>query len=470
MKGDSRELLAIVNRARELVKQGNRLNEANTKAVLVEPLLEWLGWDTLNPNEVVREWRRRTKDEPVDYALMGDDRQILLLEAKPLHDRLETDKGWKQIVANGLTANFRWCARTNGHRVMLLNLLYEAPLEHKVFFDIDLYTVDETEGMSCEKVANLLRLLSKEALTSRQTEQAWDKHQMLHRAQTAVGSFFGNPPTGLLDMIRDCAGDPAIPDDVIVSCIEEYLGKRLKFSGESRPEAPCAPRGARQRVTIAELIAAGLVEAGDRWFMQYKGRETAAEVSPDGSLRVDGHEYRSPSDAGRKLTGWTSCDGWRLWRYRDDEGAFRPVDELRQKLLTAKPRESHNEAAPARVREDAGRLESLLARRPHSRAMLDALLSHTRQTVGDFTISANAKHIVFRNKVAFIAISVLAKGLRLGLRLEAAEAERHTRLKVQPKGVFEGWSALHVSTTITDPREVDDELMGLIRQAFRAAS
>ena len=45
-------------------------NEEKTKASIIEPLLKALGWDTNDPDEVDREYRPKSRDNPVDYALL----------------------------------------------------------------------------------------------------------------------------------------------------------------------------------------------------------------------------------------------------------------------------------------------------------------------------------------------------------------------------------------------------------------
>ena len=57
----------IAERARKYRDRG--LGEQNSKASLIEPLLEALGWDIRDPDEVHREFRPTSKDSPVDYAL-----------------------------------------------------------------------------------------------------------------------------------------------------------------------------------------------------------------------------------------------------------------------------------------------------------------------------------------------------------------------------------------------------------------
>ena len=62
--------------------KGRGLGEPNTKATLIEPVLEALGWDVREPDEVHREFRPTGKDNPVDYALQLMRKPSLFLEAK----------------------------------------------------------------------------------------------------------------------------------------------------------------------------------------------------------------------------------------------------------------------------------------------------------------------------------------------------------------------------------------------------
>ena len=45
------------------------INEQNTKATLVAPILRCLGWNLEDLDEVQFEYRRKTNSNPVDYAL-----------------------------------------------------------------------------------------------------------------------------------------------------------------------------------------------------------------------------------------------------------------------------------------------------------------------------------------------------------------------------------------------------------------
>lgn len=215
------ELRSLVARVKSCTESGVKLNEANTKASLITPLLGWLGWDTLNPDEVYLEWRRKPRDEPVDYALLDSGKVVLLIEAKPLHDSLKTDKGWRQLAANGLNAGIRWCARMNGRLVVFVNLLHEAPIEEKVFWVLDLAQVEEPDGIPLQEAADRLELLSKEALLRGKTDEAWDKWRGQVKIDAAIQAVLNRPPDSLLEMVCDKAGDTQLPADIVAGRLRQ---------------------------------------------------------------------------------------------------------------------------------------------------------------------------------------------------------------------------------------------------------
>jgi hypothetical protein len=69
------------------------VGESNTKAGLIEPVIAALGWDVLDPDEVHREYRRRSPDNPVDYALLLSRTPRLFIEAKGLGENIDDPSG-----------------------------------------------------------------------------------------------------------------------------------------------------------------------------------------------------------------------------------------------------------------------------------------------------------------------------------------------------------------------------------------
>ena len=75
------------------------VGEQNTKAALIDPLLSALGWDLEELDEVCREYKRKSQDNPVDYALFIHRSPVLFVEAKSLKGNLNDRKWISQTAA-----------------------------------------------------------------------------------------------------------------------------------------------------------------------------------------------------------------------------------------------------------------------------------------------------------------------------------------------------------------------------------
>src|SRR5579859_2928291 len=80
------------------------MGEQNTKAALIEPMLRVLGWDVEDPDEVHREYKQKSMDNPVDYALMLDGKPALFVEAKGLRENLDGRSWAGQILGYAAVA------------------------------------------------------------------------------------------------------------------------------------------------------------------------------------------------------------------------------------------------------------------------------------------------------------------------------------------------------------------------------
>ncbi len=69
-------------RIQKIKNRKESIGEQNTKAALIDPLLSALGWDVEDIDEVSREYRRKSQDNPVDYALFMLRSPRLFVEAK----------------------------------------------------------------------------------------------------------------------------------------------------------------------------------------------------------------------------------------------------------------------------------------------------------------------------------------------------------------------------------------------------
>jgi hypothetical protein len=80
---------------------------------------------------------------------------------------------------------------------------------------------------------------------------------------------------------------------------------------------------------IAQTQPIALSE-GTPIFAQYKRRRFEAILLPNRQVVWDREEYSSPSAAASALTGGTSVNGWRFWRYIDEQGREHVLHDLRK--------------------------------------------------------------------------------------------------------------------------------------------
>ncbi|KFB10736.1 site-specific DNA-methyltransferase [Nitratireductor basaltis] len=83
---------------------------------------------------------------------------------------------------------------------------------------------------------------------------------------------------------------------------------------------------AEPRVAFVSLIESGLIAPGTR-LTDSKKRWTAS-VRADGTITI-GQEAGSIHRMGARVQGLDACNGWTFWHF-EDEGALKPIDELRK--------------------------------------------------------------------------------------------------------------------------------------------
>jgi len=62
----------------------------------------------------------------------------------------------------------------------------------------------------------------------------------------------------------------------------------------------------------------------------YKGKIIKALIRPNGLIRFDGQDYRTPSLAAAKACKRATCNGWRFWHYERAPGDWVKLTELRR--------------------------------------------------------------------------------------------------------------------------------------------
>jgi len=92
-----------------------------------------LGWDTHDPDEVFREYRRKPQDNPVDHALFLHRSPRLFVEAQGLGTNLLDRKWVSQTLGYATVVGVEWCVLTNGDEYRLYNAHAPVDVEEKLF-------------------------------------------------------------------------------------------------------------------------------------------------------------------------------------------------------------------------------------------------------------------------------------------------------------------------------------------------
>lgn len=110
--------------------------------------------------------------------------------------------------------------------------------------------------------------------------------------------------------------------------------------------AACFRSGRRsmsdKRIKLADLIEAGIITPPFPIHVNFKGKDFAAEIDPDGFVLMNGKRHTSLSIAGGIVRATVSgkpddglpyrrVNGWTFWRYIDAGGQVKPLDVLRKK-------------------------------------------------------------------------------------------------------------------------------------------
>jgi hypothetical protein len=339
--------------------QDRSLGEQNTKASLVEPVLEALGWDIRDPDEVFREFKPTSKDNPVDYALTILRKPRLFVEAKGLGETL-SDRRWiSQVLGYATVAGVVWCVLTDGDEYRFYNATAPLDADEKLFCQVKLSGDDESD------VANTLTLISRSNMEENFLDVLWNAHYVDRRVKQTLQEMFSSPDKRLIRLIR--SREPKLsPKDILESIrridiriesatpIREDLTAIRQGSGD-RGEAVSKTRtsGSKTKkykikvfgVPLSDLIRSGQLRAPLKLFRKYKGRMMEATLLPDGDVEFKGKRYQTCSTAAEEarstVTGRRmNTNGWSFWQFVDGDGKTRTLFDVRERYLAEnKPKE-----------------------------------------------------------------------------------------------------------------------------------
>jgi len=361
----SSQLAQVIQRARDRIAKhrgDKNFNEQNTKASLIVPVLQALGWDTNDSDEVHWEYKPKPKYNPVDFALLLQRTPCLLLEAKALRESLADDKLVAQILTYASVAGVQWVVLSNGDEYRIFNAAAPLPVEEKLFRKVSISSDDPTTTVAT------LALLSKQDLQDKKIGRLWESHFVDQQVKNAIEEILNpvEPAKVIVRAIKTATQGRLRESDVRASVRRLHL--QLDFPQPDIAEPPDRRKGRggtvkgrrtgpesagpRNDVTLQKLIEAGVLTAPARLECRYRGHDLTAVVEKDGAVSFGGARYDSPSTAGGmarkpyhrgdlKGRSYPQTNGWIFWQVRDPaSGEMVPLDALRARYLERKKSEA----------------------------------------------------------------------------------------------------------------------------------
>jgi hypothetical protein len=184
------------------------LKEYPTRTIFVDPLLQALGWDVRDPEEVELEYPT-IDGKSVDYAPKINRKPVLFIEAKPLNDPLTDVKAITQVVGYAANAGVEWCILTNGVTYKVYRSTEKAEAPDKLLFEISL-DPKQTEGMSTQQIAQQFARFSRDAMAKGILDEIGEEVFTTAKIRKALDRLLVEPPAKLIRLIRSTIGDISI--------------------------------------------------------------------------------------------------------------------------------------------------------------------------------------------------------------------------------------------------------------------
>lgn len=227
--------------------------EEATKNALVMPFIAALGYDVFNPAEVVPEFSApigEYKDARVDYAILVDDKPILLLECKAFGTVLDS-KHCNQLKLYFHGTDAPIAILTDGNRYMFFSDLDAAnKMDSKPYMDFQLADMDESLIPEIRKLAK--GRFDKEACLSAANELKYTRE-----FKRIMGEQMENPHEDFLRFFLSQTYEGMITQKVrerftpvLVSALEQFINERINsrlksaiIPQQQKPEEAAVPEG-----------------------------------------------------------------------------------------------------------------------------------------------------------------------------------------------------------------------------------
>lgn len=276
--------------------------------------------------------------ESPEYQITDDDRRATLLQ---LHGRVYESAPLRKYVLTRLNDAMSTGGATYDHKIITVE--HVLPQNPKTDSEWNSTFTEAEAKYWVHKLGNLI-LLDKKKNSEAQNFDFHEKKDRYFRSQTGV------PPFALtLDVVDSVEWTPAALErrqHRLVGALANTWGLGTSDDGDDlasmseaellamAPAEFVSDSGFGKRVTLANLIEAGLLDAGSKltWDRPRVGQSHTARVTAGGELELeDGRRFGTPSRAAKEAAGIVAQDGWEAWKLDDGRKLSEVWREFRER-------------------------------------------------------------------------------------------------------------------------------------------
>jgi hypothetical protein len=226
------------------------LKETPTRTIIIDPILEALGWDVRDPDEVQLEYPT-VDGKSVDYALKINQKPMVLVEAKALGDPLNNVKDVTQVVGYASNDGIVWCILTNGISWKVYRSMEQCPAPDKLMFEVSL-DPGETECLPFDQLVEQMWRFSRDEVAKGTLDALGEQTFTDGKVQKALDTILRDPPRQFLNLIKKVTGDSALSSQQVkdsLSRIEGQTRTKIQLPPVRPPSRPPSEKGHRGRKT-----------------------------------------------------------------------------------------------------------------------------------------------------------------------------------------------------------------------------
>lgn len=259
----------------------SNFDEAATKQAIILPILQMLGWNIFDIDEVMPEFS--TGDGRVDYSLKLDDYNKVFIEAKKTSEALENHE--EQLLNYSFREGVELSALTNGITWSFYLPTKKGDWKERKFFTIDIVQQEPRDAAS--KFVELLlktNVLSGTALEN--ADRIYRDRQRKTKVEQALpevwSKLISEPDQLLIDLLAEATEkqsgfkpDSETVKNFLKSCNEEIHpnGPIIRPQGKrTQPDGGVKPGGKAGKVSLQELVDVGLIRDGQTLFFYHTGQ------------------------------------------------------------------------------------------------------------------------------------------------------------------------------------------------------